>query len=66
MSGLQGRIKRDLDNANWLKEQIETNPEWEIVASSIFQTLCIRHIPKPNMDEQAIATHNLKLGVKNQ
>jgi len=59
VSGLQGRIKRDLDNANWLKEQIETNPEWEIVAPVLFQTLCIRHIPKPNMDEQAIATHNL-------
>ena len=59
VSGLQARIRRDLDNANWLKEQIENTSNWEIVAPVLFQTLCIRHIPKPNMDEQSIATHNL-------
>jgi aromatic-L-amino-acid/L-tryptophan decarboxylase len=59
VSGLQTRIRRDLDNANWLKEQIKTNAEWEIVAPVLFQTICIRHIPNTNMDEQAIARHNL-------
>lgn len=59
LSGLQARIRRDLDNANWLKEQIENTSNWEIVAPVLFQTLCVRHIPNINMDEQAIATHNL-------
>lgn len=59
VSSLQARIRRDLDNAYWLKEQIKTNSEWEIVAPVLFQTLCIRHIPRANMDEQDIATHNL-------
>ncbi len=57
--GLQARIKRDLENTKWLKEQIEAKPKWEIVAPVLFQTICVRHIPSTDMSEADLAQHNL-------
>jgi aromatic-L-amino-acid decarboxylase len=56
--GLQARIQRDIENARWLKEQIENTPEWEIVAPVILQTICVRHVPQ-GMDDDLIDQHTL-------
>ncbi len=45
VTGLQMRIRRDISNANWLKEQIVPTPDWEILAPVTLQTLCVRHVP---------------------
>ncbi|MDQ7025188.1 MAG: pyridoxal-dependent decarboxylase [Anaerolineae bacterium] len=45
VSGLQARIRRDMDNAQWLYQQIEATPEWDILAPVSLQTICVRHIP---------------------
>lgn len=45
VQGLQARIRRDLDNAQWLKSQIENAPDWHIVAPVPLQTICVRHAP---------------------
>jgi aromatic-L-amino-acid/L-tryptophan decarboxylase len=42
---LRARIRRDLDNARWLAEQIEQTPPWRLLAPMQLQTLCIRHEP---------------------
>lgn len=42
---LRARIRRDLDNARWLHEQIAQTPPWRILAPMRLQTLCIRHEP---------------------
>ena len=52
VKGLQTRIRRDLNNAQWLKTQIECTPEWEILAPVLLQTICLRHIPAGLNDDQ--------------
>ena len=59
VGGLQERVQRDIENAQWLKEQIEKTPEWEILAPVPLQTICVRHVPagleKDKLDEHTIA-----------
>lgn len=57
--GLQARIRRDLENTLWLKEQVLSTVGWEIVAPVLFQTICLRHIPNSDMSEASLAEHNL-------
>ncbi|HJW42909.1 MAG TPA: pyridoxal-dependent decarboxylase [Geothrix sp.] len=60
VEGLQQRLRRDLDNAQWLKEQVDAAPDWERLAPVPLQTVCIRHL-KPGLDEAALTAHNLDL-----
>lgn len=46
VSGLQARLRRDLNNAKWLAEQVRNAPDWAVLAPAPLQTLCIRHQPK--------------------
>jgi len=62
VEGLQARIRRDLANAQWLKEQIDAAPGWERMAPVELQTVCIRHVPDTlRGDEAALKTHNLAI-----
>lgn len=45
VAGLQARIRRDLDNAQWLAEQVRATKDWKVVAPVQLQTVCIRHEP---------------------
>jgi aromatic-L-amino-acid decarboxylase len=56
VSGLQARLRRDLDNARWLVEAIEAAPQWKILAPVPLQTLCVRHEP-PGLDADALDRH---------
>lgn len=56
---LQNRLRRDLENTKWLKEQIENTTDWEIAAPVLFQTICVRHLPNKNMSDAELAEHNL-------
>ena len=42
---LQQRVRRDIDNARWLAEQVEAAPGWRLLAPVQLQTLCVRHEP---------------------
>ncbi len=42
---LRGRLRRDLDSAAWLAEQIDAEPGWTLVAPVSLQTVCVRHLP---------------------
>jgi len=46
VSGLQQRLRRDLENAQWLAEQVRATEEWVVLAPVPLQTVCIRHEPK--------------------
>jgi aromatic-L-amino-acid decarboxylase len=58
--GVRVRIRRDLENARWLGEEVARTPGWEVVAPVALQTVCIRHVP-PGLDEAALTAHNLEL-----
>ena len=45
VTGLQSRLRRDLDNARWLADTIAAAPEWKVLAPVPLQTLCVRHEP---------------------
>jgi aromatic-L-amino-acid/L-tryptophan decarboxylase len=53
---LQARLRRDLQNARWLAEQIQTTPNWRVVAPMPLQTVCIRHEP-PGVTGDALNRH---------
>lgn len=62
VEGLQARIRRDLDNAQWLKAQVDAAPDWERLAPVPLQTVCVRHVPAALMgDEPALTAHNLRI-----
>ncbi len=62
VEGLQTRIRRDVANAHWLAEQVDTQPDWERVAPAPLQTVCLRHAPaRLRGDDEALAVHNLAL-----
>jgi aromatic-L-amino-acid decarboxylase len=46
VSGLQARLRRDMDNARWLAEQVQATPDWHVLAPVALQTVCIRHEPQ--------------------
>jgi aromatic-L-amino-acid decarboxylase len=62
VEGLQARVRRDLANAQWLREQIDAAPDWERLAPVPLQTVCVRHVPAAlRTDEPALARHNLAI-----
>ena len=58
---IRERLRRDLDNAQWLAEQIDELEEWELVAPVRLQTVCVRHVPTAltNAGDEVIGEHNL-------
>jgi aromatic-L-amino-acid decarboxylase len=56
VSALQTRLRRDLENAQWLAEQVRAAPDWVILAPVILQTLCIRYQPK-GLEGEALNRH---------
>jgi len=62
VDGLQARLRRDLANAQWLKDQIDPAPDWERLAPVPLQTVCVRHVPQALAgDEPALTAHNLEI-----
>ena len=62
VEGLQARLRRDLANAQWLREQVDAAPDWERLAPVPLQTVCVRHLPKALAgDEPALTEHNLAI-----
>lgn len=45
VDGLQARLRRDLDNAQWLTRQVDASDEWRVLAPVPLQTVCVRHEP---------------------
>jgi aromatic-L-amino-acid/L-tryptophan decarboxylase len=58
VAGLQARLRRDLANAQWLREQVDAAPAWERLAPVPLQTVCVRHRP-PAMSDEDLDRHTL-------
>jgi aromatic-L-amino-acid decarboxylase len=56
VSGLQARIRRDLEHAQWLAVEISRTAHWKVLTPVRLQTLVVRHEP-PGFDATAIDTH---------
>jgi aromatic-L-amino-acid/L-tryptophan decarboxylase len=48
IDAIQARLRRDLENAQWLRQQVEAAPGWQVLAPVPLQTLCILHTPTGN------------------
>ncbi len=55
---LRARLRRDLDNAQWLAAEVARTPPWRVVAPVPLQTVCIRHEP-PGLSGEALDRHTL-------
>jgi aromatic-L-amino-acid/L-tryptophan decarboxylase len=56
VEGLRQRIRRDLENARWLEQQVQATPRWQLLAPVALQTLCLRHEP-PGLAGEALDRH---------
>ncbi|HVO98019.1 MAG TPA: aminotransferase class I/II-fold pyridoxal phosphate-dependent enzyme [Bryobacteraceae bacterium] len=56
VAALQARLRRDVENAQWLAELVRAKPYWKILAPVVLQTLCIRHEP-PGLEGEALDRH---------
>jgi aromatic-L-amino-acid decarboxylase len=57
VSGLQARLRRDLENAQWLAEQVRAaGPDWQVLAPVPLQTVCVRHQPA-GLEGEALDRH---------
>jgi aromatic-L-amino-acid decarboxylase len=58
ITGLQVRLRRDLENAQWLVGQVRAAAGWQVLAPVPLQTLCIRHEPA-GLAGEALDAHTL-------
>jgi aromatic-L-amino-acid decarboxylase len=56
--GLRARLRRDMANAQWLKERVDAAPGWERLAPVPLQTVCVRHVP-PGLTPEEVDAHTL-------
>ncbi|HGM5579935.1 TPA: DOPA decarboxylase [Pseudomonas putida] len=56
VEALQQRLRRDLENARWLAEQVAAAPGWNLLVPVQLQTLCIRHEPE-GLEAEALDDH---------
>jgi aromatic-L-amino-acid decarboxylase len=58
VSGLQARLRRDIENAQWLAAEVAKTDHWRVLAPVPFQTVCVRHEP-PGLEGEALDEHTL-------
>lgn len=46
VSRLQARLRRDISNAQWLSEQVQSTLNWRVLAPVQLQTVCVRYEPR--------------------
>lgn len=56
---LQARLRRDMENAQWLAEQVRSCDGWRVVAPVVLQMVCVRHEPQ-GVDGEALDRHTLE------
>jgi aromatic-L-amino-acid decarboxylase len=56
VAGLQARLRRDLQNAQWLAERVRATPGWRVLAPVALQTLCVRYEPT-GLEGDALDAH---------
>ena len=57
VSGLQARLRRDMANARRLADLVAAEPQWQVIAPVVLQTVCVRHAPE-GLDGEVLDAHN--------
>ena len=58
VTGLQARLRRDIENARWFESQLRAAPGWRVLAPVPLQTVCVRHEPA-GVEGEALDRHTL-------
>ena len=58
VENLRARLRRDLENAQWLVDQVRATRDWRVLAPVPLQTLCVRHEPD-GLAGEALDQHTL-------
>jgi aromatic-L-amino-acid decarboxylase len=58
VSGLQARLRRDMEHAQWLAQEVGSFSDWRVLAPVALQTVCVRHEPA-GLDADALDRHTL-------
>jgi aromatic-L-amino-acid decarboxylase len=58
IDNLQTRLRRDLENARWLAEEVARTEDWRVLAPVQLQTVCVRHEP-PGLSSEDLDRHTL-------
>ncbi|HMM93806.1 pyridoxal-dependent decarboxylase [Phycicoccus sp.] len=58
VEAIRARLRRDLENARWLAEQVEAEPGWRVLTPVTLQTVCLRHEPE-GLTGDALDAHTL-------
>ncbi|MDX2305793.1 MAG: pyridoxal-dependent decarboxylase [Microscillaceae bacterium] len=61
VEGIQNKLRKHLELAQWLKNKIEFHPDFEILAPLEFNLLCLRYKPQDIQDEAQLDFLNQKL-----
>jgi len=58
VEALRARLRRDMENAQWLGEQVAATPGWRVLVPVRLQTVCVRHEPR-GLSGEALDRHTL-------
>ena len=58
VEALQARLRRDIENARWLAQEVLAMPGWKLLAPVPLQTLCLRYEPE-GLAGEALDRHTL-------
>ena len=56
VENLRKRLRRDIENARWLEQQVLAANHWRVLAPVALQTVCVRHEP-PGLEGEALDRH---------
>jgi len=56
VTALQARLRRDIENARWLEQQVRAEVGWRVLAPVALQTLCVRYEPA-GLASEALDAH---------
>jgi aromatic-L-amino-acid/L-tryptophan decarboxylase len=59
VEAIRARLRRDLENAQWLAARVDAVAPWHRIAPVPLQTVCVRHEP-PGLDGEALDQHTLR------
>ncbi|HLK50291.1 MAG TPA: pyridoxal-dependent decarboxylase [Bryobacteraceae bacterium] len=58
VEGLRARLRRDRTNAGWLRDAVQAERHWRVLAPVPLQTVCVRHEP-PGLAGERLDQHTL-------
>ena len=61
VEGIRRVIRRHIELAQWVKSQVEKEPDFELLAPVPLNTVCLRYLPDPSASLEEINSRNEKI-----